>query len=210
VLAKAFADDISRWRARRSGSLLTLAGMGADVAVSDFSGLVSSPWAFARAAAMAANGLTGAVASATSAFTRSKLMAPDLERLARRPCRGLLGILRHQLFQVGLGALVLLVGRAGAAVGAANSAQLLRHMSTTGQLLVRRGGSYRTGEASRRPGRSAKLSLRSEEMLYSGSAWIVSSTHFPSPVMIDSTADRALAPTYYAAAAPCAFGGSLL
>ena len=49
--------------------------------------------------------------------TMSIPQAPDLERLARRPCPMASGILRYQLFQVGLGAFVLLVGRLGAAEG---------------------------------------------------------------------------------------------
>ena len=54
------------------------------VAVRDFSGLVSSPWALASAAAMR-QWFHWSGALLTSASIESKLMAPDLERLARRP-----------------------------------------------------------------------------------------------------------------------------
>ena len=55
------------------------------VATSDFSGLVSSPWALARAAAIAPM-VSLERCMAGLRLQRSKLIAPDLERLARRPC----------------------------------------------------------------------------------------------------------------------------
>src|SRR5258707_15394098 len=44
-------------------------------------------------------------------------MAPDFERLARKPWAvGFLGILRHHFLKLGLGAFMLLMGRTGAAI----------------------------------------------------------------------------------------------
>src|ERR1700733_9516630 len=85
------------------------------VPVRDFSGLESSPWALARAAAMAP----------MVSLERCMIGLHLHEFKADRPrfrafgpqamADSLLGILRHQLFQVGLGALVLHKGGPGSA-----------------------------------------------------------------------------------------------
>ena len=81
------------------------------VAVSDFSGLVSSPWALARAAAIAPI-VHWSGASAASASRRSKLIGPGFRAFGPQAVPdGFLGILRNQLLKVGLGALMLLMGR---------------------------------------------------------------------------------------------------
>src|SRR5713101_5436171 len=87
------------------------------VALSDFSGLVSSPWALASAAAMAP---MVSLERCISGLHVQKVEADSTgfgALGAQAVPGGLLGILRDQLLQLGLGALVLLVGRAGAAVG---------------------------------------------------------------------------------------------
>jgi len=56
------------------------------VAVSDFSGLTSSPWAFARAVARARPRTHWTAAWGASVSSRLKLTAPAFERLARMPC----------------------------------------------------------------------------------------------------------------------------
>src|SRR5450631_1040515 len=87
------------------------------VAVNDFSGLVSSPWAFAKAAAMAP------MVSLLRCIGQLRVheVKTDGARFgalgAQTVPGGFLGVLRHQLLQLGLDALVLLIGRAGAAVG---------------------------------------------------------------------------------------------
>ena len=55
------------------------------VAISDFSGLMSSACALASAAAIVADRLTGPLHGSASTSRRSKLTAPDFERLARTP-----------------------------------------------------------------------------------------------------------------------------
>ena len=55
------------------------------VATSDFSGLTSSPWALASAEASVPIERLDRCMAAASALRRSKLMAPDFERLARTP-----------------------------------------------------------------------------------------------------------------------------
>ena len=68
----------------------------------------------ASAAAIAPIELTGPVHGAASKFSRSKLTAPDLERLALNAMsNGFLGILRHESLELGLGGLVLEEGRSG-------------------------------------------------------------------------------------------------
>src|ERR1700722_2111111 len=85
------------------------------VAMSDFSGLLSSPWALASAAAMAP------MVSLERCMIDLRLhdVETDGPRFGafgpQTVPGGLLGIFRHQLLETGLGALVLLVGRAGAA-----------------------------------------------------------------------------------------------
>src|SRR5450631_2658335 len=87
------------------------------VAVNDFSGLVSSPWAFAKAVAMAPMvSLLRCIGQLR--VHEVKADSPGFGALgAQAMPGGLLGVLRHQLLQVGLGAFVFLIGRAGAAVG---------------------------------------------------------------------------------------------
>src|ERR1035437_3963150 len=86
------------------------------VAMRDFSGLLSSPWALASAAAMAP------MVSLERCIGQLRIheVKADGPRFgpfgAQTVPNGLLGILRHQLFQVGLGAFMFLVGRAGSAV----------------------------------------------------------------------------------------------
>src|SRR5229473_87738 len=87
------------------------------VALRDFSGLESSPWALARAAAMAPMvSLERCIGD-----LRIYKVKTDGTRFgalgAQAVPGGLLGVLRHQLLQLGLRALVLLIGRSGAAVG---------------------------------------------------------------------------------------------
>src|ERR1700675_1659566 len=83
------------------------------VATRDFSGLESSPWALARAAAMAP------MVSLERCMVRLRLHYLEADRAgfgalgAQAMPGGLFGILGHQLLQVGLGGPMLLVGRAG-------------------------------------------------------------------------------------------------
>ena len=110
----------------------------------------------------------------------------------------LLGVLRHQLLQVGLGALVLLVGRAGPAVGGGKLRPGVggAHIDDPDGLQPR---SWRLD--AEQPGRLAVLDAAPELLLCGQKKVLVQrvgmdlviSTHFPPPVMIDSTADRALA-----------------
>src|SRR6266851_5255232 len=87
------------------------------VALRDFSGFVSLPWALARAAAMAP------MVSLLRCIGQLRVHEVKADSTgfgalgAQAMPGGLFGILGHQLLQVGLGALVLLIGRAGAAVG---------------------------------------------------------------------------------------------
>ena len=55
------------------------------VAIKDFSGLTSSPWALASAAASFAINSLDRCMGVTLASSRSKLTAPDFERFARMP-----------------------------------------------------------------------------------------------------------------------------
>src|ERR1700681_375770 len=86
------------------------------VAVSDFSGLVSSPWALASAAAMAP------MDSLERCIGRLHLHQVEAERTAFRPLcsnsvpHGFLGIFWHQFLEVRLRALVLLKRWSGPAV----------------------------------------------------------------------------------------------
>src|ERR1035437_834415 len=87
------------------------------VAIRDFSGLLSSPWALASAAAMAP------MVSLERCMVRLHLhhLKADRPRFgpfgAQAMAGRLLGILRDQLLQVSLGALMFLVGRSGAPEG---------------------------------------------------------------------------------------------
>src|SRR6266851_1037783 len=87
------------------------------VAVTNFSGLVSSPWALARAAAMAPmvslERCIGQIRIHEVKADGTRLRALGAQAVSDR----LLGVLRHQLLQLGLSALVLLIGRAGPAIG---------------------------------------------------------------------------------------------
>src|SRR5665647_2717986 len=86
------------------------------VAMRDFSGLVSSPWALAKAPAMAP------MVSLERCMVRLlHLHHLKADRAGFGPFGpqampdGLLGIFRHQLLQIGLGALMFHKGRSGAA-----------------------------------------------------------------------------------------------
>src|SRR5512146_1283612 len=85
------------------------------VAIRDFSGLLSSPWALARAAAMAP------MVSLERCIGRLQQVEADGPGFGtpgpQAVSNGLPGILRNQLLQVGLGPLMLLIGRPGPAVG---------------------------------------------------------------------------------------------
>src|ERR1035437_7039772 len=107
VLAKALAHDI---KAAGQGGIaegpIGLAGDGEwMVAIRDFSGLLSSPWALASAAAMAP------MVSLERCMVRLHLhhLKADRPRFgpfgAQAMSDRLLGVLRHQLFHVGLAAL---------------------------------------------------------------------------------------------------------
>src|SRR2546423_288739 len=86
------------------------------VAVSDFSGLVSSPWALANAAAMAP------MVSLERCMIRLHFHQVKADGAgfrasgAQTAAGGFLGILRHHFLELGLSALVFLMGRTGAAV----------------------------------------------------------------------------------------------
>src|SRR5256885_10374313 len=88
------------------------------VAVSDFSGFVSSLWALASAAA------TTPIVSLERCIGHLHIHEVKADRTGFRPlgtqpgAGRLLGILRHQLLQPGLGVFVLEEGRLGAAEGA--------------------------------------------------------------------------------------------
>src|SRR5205085_12372250 len=88
------------------------------VAVSDFSGFMSSIWAFASAAAMAP------MVSLERCIGQLHIHEVKADRTGFRPlgtqpgAGRLLGILRHQLLQFGPGVFVLEEGRPGAAEGA--------------------------------------------------------------------------------------------
>src|SRR3954463_6710707 len=88
------------------------------VAVSDFSGLIRSIWALARAAAMAPMvSLERCIGHLH--IDEVKADCPRLRTFGSQPMAGrLLGILRHQLLQLGFGIFVLEKGRPGAAEGA--------------------------------------------------------------------------------------------
>src|SRR5260370_22186663 len=85
------------------------------VAVRDFSGLVSSPWALARAAAIAPmlslERCIGALHLHHFKADRARLRAFGPQTIPA----GLLGVLPHQFFQVVLAAFMLLVGWPGPA-----------------------------------------------------------------------------------------------
>src|SRR6266478_4345977 len=85
------------------------------VATSDFSGLVSSSWALASAAASDA---TDSLDRCTAALHLQEIEAhrPGLGALGANPMADrLLGVLRHQALQLGLRLFVLEEGRAGRA-----------------------------------------------------------------------------------------------
>src|SRR5260370_24698175 len=85
------------------------------VAIRDFSGLVSSPWALARAAAMAPidslERCIGHLHQVEADGAGFGAFCP--EAMSDR----LLGILRHQFLELGLGALMFLKGRSGPSEG---------------------------------------------------------------------------------------------
>src|SRR5262245_19960166 len=160
------------------------------VAVSDFSGLMSSAWALAKAEASAATG-----AWVTSLSSKSKLTAPDLERFAFTPCP------MASLASSGIKALSSLLARSWSRKAlrvlrkrAANSAQEFDELISTMRTASMRG---RGGPAKMRWGGSPDwtqrqnfFSAETRTLRYSGSMGIVISTHLPPPVMIDSTASR--------------------
>src|ERR1700722_14736844 len=87
------------------------------VAVSAFSGLVSSPWAFASAVAIAP---MVSLDRCIGHLLVDKIKADGTRLRALRPqavADGLPGILRDEFFQFRLGAFMLLMGGAGPAVG---------------------------------------------------------------------------------------------
>src|SRR6202050_5698193 len=88
------------------------------VAVSDFSGLAISTWALASAPAIKPmvsleRGITGLLWLQEVETDGAGLRAPGAHPMAD----GFPGVFRHQLFKVGLGAFMFLVGRAGPAIG---------------------------------------------------------------------------------------------
>ena len=109
VLAEALADNIKAARQRGiAEGPVALAGNGERmVAIRDFSGLVSSPWALASAAAMAPmvslERCIGGLHVHEVEADRARFGAFGAQAVSGR----LLGVLRHQLLQIGLGALML-------------------------------------------------------------------------------------------------------
>src|SRR6266404_5394269 len=85
------------------------------VAIRDFSGFVSSPWALARAAAMAA------IDSLQRCIGHLHQVEADGAGFgafcAQAMADRFLGILRHQLLELSLGTFMFLKGRAGASKG---------------------------------------------------------------------------------------------
>ena len=108
-----------------------------------------------------------------------------------------LGVFRDQLLQVGLGNLMLLVGRAGPAkdgckfrpgIGGTHIDDSNRFQAGVGGLDPKsRGTSPFTTQ------RQNFFSAVTRRCWYSGSAWMGISTHLPPPVITDSTADLELA-----------------
>ena len=101
------------------------------VALRDFSGLVSSPWALARPLRWRRwSHWSGA--SADLHFHQIKADRTGFRSLGPKSVAGrFLGIFRHQFLEVGLGAFVLLMGGSGPAEGSANSAQELEALIST-------------------------------------------------------------------------------
>src|SRR5207248_496478 len=88
------------------------------VAVSDFSGLVSSPWALASAAAMAPM-VSLELCIGHPHIHEVKAHRARLRAFGTQPMAdGLSGVLRHELLQLGLGVFVFDEGRPGAAESA--------------------------------------------------------------------------------------------
>src|ERR1700683_4570757 len=88
------------------------------VAVSDFSGLAISTWALASAPAIKPmvsleRGITGLLWLQEVETDGAGLRAPGAHPMAD----GFPGVFWHQFFEVGLGAFMFLVGRAGPAIG---------------------------------------------------------------------------------------------
>jgi hypothetical protein len=88
VAAKALADNVqpARQRGIAKGAVRPRGKGDRMVATSDFSGLVSSNWALARATAMVAIVSLERCMAGPSMLRTSKLTAPDFERLALTPC----------------------------------------------------------------------------------------------------------------------------
>jgi hypothetical protein len=127
----------------------------------------------------------------------SKLTAPDFERFARRPCpNSLLGILRHQRFELGFGPLVVEECATGAVEERRELCPGVRctHIDNADGLNA---GAWRLDPEEDRG--IAALDAAPEflfrgqkEVLVKGSAAILISTHLPPPVMIESAASLAL------------------
>ena len=84
------------------------------VAVSDFSGLVEFGLRLGQRGRDRADRFTGALHGRPPRSSRSKLTAPDLERLARTPCPiASLASSGIRAFEFGLGLLMLEEGRPG-------------------------------------------------------------------------------------------------